>query len=121
MGTIIGYEAVENHLKMICNNKDCRVHAYAGEPLSTNTDGVEPSIRAYQNPLFAHVCIACNSLDVSPVPIYEESEPDLQEMQEVYDETLREHELRQQDYESMLPFGSRGVEYNDAGEPVRWD
>ena len=119
MGTIIGYETTgENgrQLKMLCKNEDCGVESYAGEPVSTNSDGVEPTLRAFFNPLFAHFCIMCKTTNVEPVPIYEESEEDYQERQYVMDQTLREHEERQLDYESMLPRGTCGITSNEDGE-----
>ena len=66
MGTLIGYETINDHLKMICKNQKCGVEVYAGELVSLGD-----TFSAYNNPLFAHVCILCNSLNVEPVPVYE--------------------------------------------------
>ena len=125
MGTIIRYETIGKtgpRLKMICNNERCVIDAYEGEGIDVVDYIVEPTIDAFERGFGQHPCPLCKSQDVSPVPEYDSvSELEEQELAELNDQTLREHELRQQDYESMLPFGSRGVSYNDAGEPEHWD
>ena len=116
MGAIIGYETTGKNgrqLKMLCENEECSIDSFAGEPVST---GENATINAFKNPLFAHFCPLCHSLAVKPIPIYEQEEPDYQEIQDVMDQTLREHEERQIDYESMLPPGSCGITSNEDGE-----
>lgn len=120
MGTIIGYETIGKmgpRLKMICNNEDCVIDAYEGEGVDVVDYTVEPTIDAFNRGFGQHPCPLCKSESVSAIPIYEPmSELEEQELAELEAQTLREHEERQLDYESMLPPGSCGITSNEDGE-----
>jgi len=120
MGTIIGYETIGKtgpRLKMICKNENCVLDTYAGEGIDVVDYIVEPTIDAFDRGFGQHPCPLCKSENVSAVPEYEPvSYLEEQELRELDDQTLREHEERQIDHESMLPKGSCGVTVNEDGE-----